>query len=272
MKFTIHGKTSIRTFKRTLLEQFGLSLKVHRGFSMGQVADDDMTVAANRSEQAEGHTGEFELHGNMKVGTAEQAIRDAMGFAVQILDASGSLADNEVTIGSIRAAVRPLSPTVPPAPDEGVEIVTDDEAAQSSPPPPPTPAASPVQTPVPQVVSAPTPIAMPVPIPPTPPTADHASPTATKNRFVAAALAFLLGWVGAHKFYLGYRAAGLIHVAAIVVCLIMTPSDEAQAKASAWTTIGGLLVLFAWIEGIIYLTKSKPEFDRVYVHGSRQVF
>jgi TM2 domain-containing membrane protein YozV len=65
----------------------------------------------------------------------------------------------------------------------------------------------------------------------------------TKNKYVALALAWLLGSLGAHKFYLDSPGWG---VAYLLFC---------------WTYIPALV---AFIEGIVYLTTSDEDFARKY--------
>ena len=78
-----------------------------------------------------------------------------------------------------------------------------------------------------------------------------------KNRVTAALLGIFLGGIGAHQFYLGHSTSGLIRLAIGIVGLcIMLPA----------ASIIGL------IEGIIYLTKSDDEFQRVYVVGGKEWF
>ena len=78
-----------------------------------------------------------------------------------------------------------------------------------------------------------------------------------KNRVTAALLAIFLGGIGAHEFYLGHSTSGLIRLAiGIVGLVILIPA----------ASIIGL------IEGIIYLTKSDEEFQRVYVAGGKEWF
>lgn len=66
-----------------------------------------------------------------------------------------------------------------------------------------------------------------------------------KDRTTAGILALLLGGIGAHKFYLGETGMGIIYL-----CF-------------SWTLIPAIV---AFIEGIIYLTKSDEEFQRKYVN------
>ncbi|MBO4619866.1 MAG: TM2 domain-containing protein [Victivallales bacterium] len=77
-----------------------------------------------------------------------------------------------------------------------------------------------------------------------------ASEEAKNKKIVAGVLAILLGWLGAHKFYLGYIKAGIIQLILGLVC-----------------GIGGI---FGLIEGIIYLTKSDDEFESTYINGTKE--
>jgi len=90
-----------------------------------------------------------------------------------------------------------------------------------------------------------------------------ASPSAfsgDKNKIVAALLAFFLGWLGIHKFYLGKTTAGII----MLLC----------------GTLGWLLFaippmvigLISLIEFVIYLTKSDQQFHQDYVAGDKSWF
>lgn len=90
-------------------------------------------------------------------------------------------------------------------------------------------------------------------------TSTRVASSSEKNKIVAALLAFFLGTLGIHKFYLGKTTAGII----MLVC----------------GTIGWLLILpglisalIAFIEFIIYLVKSDEEFHRDYVVGNKSWF
>ncbi len=73
------------------------------------------------------------------------------------------------------------------------------------------------------------------------------------KKVVAGILAILLGWLGIHKFYLGYTTPGIIQLV-LGICT------------------GGLAGIIGLIEGIIYLTKSDEEFIRTYQVGKKEWF
>lgn len=87
-------------------------------------------------------------------------------------------------------------------------------------------------------------------------------PTSTsyaKSKIAAGLLAIFLGGLGIHKFYLGYSKEGII----MLVCSLV----------GALLIIGPFIIgIIALIEGIIYLTKSDADFDRIYVKGSKGWF
>jgi TM2 domain-containing membrane protein YozV len=64
-----------------------------------------------------------------------------------------------------------------------------------------------------------------------------------RNKTTAAILAFFLGGIGIHKFYLGESGLGVLYL------------------LTAWTFIPAIVAL---IEGIIYLAMSDIDFDRKY--------
>jgi len=86
-----------------------------------------------------------------------------------------------------------------------------------------------------------------------------------KNKTVAALLGILLGSLGAHKFYLGYKTSGAIMLGLTI---------------SGWILSSVLIgMLWAWIpavvgliEGFIYLSKSDSDFEQIYVVGDKPWF
>ena len=92
--------------------------------------------------------------------------------------------------------------------------------------------------------------------PPEPKTPSNLSVPATKkSKVTAAVLAFTLGGFGAHKFYLGHRGAGIVH-------LLLSA-----------TVIGALVnVPICVVEFFIYLSKSEEDFHQTYVVNRRRFF
>ena len=82
-----------------------------------------------------------------------------------------------------------------------------------------------------------------------------------KDHVSAGLLAIFLGMFGVHKFYLGCNNAGFIMLAVSIIGGMFT---FGLAAAVIW--------LIAVIEGIVYLTKTQTEFDRIYVLNQRDWF
>lgn len=76
-----------------------------------------------------------------------------------------------------------------------------------------------------------------------------AKPAGAEKKIVAGILAILLGWLGIHKFYLGYTKEGVIQIILSLLC-----------------GLGGIIGI---IEGILYLTKSDEEFVATYITGKK---
>ena len=82
-----------------------------------------------------------------------------------------------------------------------------------------------------------------------------------KSKLVAGLLGIFLGYLGIHKFYLGYP------VPAVIVLLI--------SIIGGLLTFGiatGIMSLIGLIEGILYLTKSDEDFDDIYVQNQKKWF
>lgn len=85
------------------------------------------------------------------------------------------------------------------------------------------------------------------------------------KKILAGILGILLGWLGVHKFILGYNKEGGILLGISIVGIIL--SCVGVGVLVVWaTSIVGL------IEGIIYLTKSDEEFVKTYQVGKKPWF
>lgn len=89
---------------------------------------------------------------------------------------------------------------------------------------------------------------------------DSAAASGSSKKIAAALLAFFLGAFGAHKFYLGYQKQGIIMLLVFIF---------------GWILLGipSLIIgVIAFVEFIIYLTKSDEEFEQIYVTGQKPWF
>ena len=95
-----------------------------------------------------------------------------------------------------------------------------------------------------------------------PPAGTRTDPTTvagSKSKVAAGLFAIFLGWLGIHKFYLGYTVPGVILlVAGLLGLVFFLPAVTAA--------------IIGIIEGILYLTKSDEEFHSAYVQGKRDWF
>jgi len=73
------------------------------------------------------------------------------------------------------------------------------------------------------------------------------------KKITAGICAILVGWLGVHKFILGYTTEGIIQlVLGVLTC--------------------GLTNILSIVEGVIYLTKSDEEFVRTYIQNKKGWF
>jgi TM2 domain-containing membrane protein YozV len=77
------------------------------------------------------------------------------------------------------------------------------------------------------------------------------------KKIVAGIFGILLGWLGIHKFVLGYTGAGLT----MLLVSVLTCGIGA-----------GVMWIIGLIEGIIYLTKSDEEFVHTYILNKKDWF
>ena len=78
-------------------------------------------------------------------------------------------------------------------------------------------------------------------------------PPGAEKKLPAGICGILLGWLGIHKFILGYTKQGIIQIIiSVVTC--------------------GAGAIVGVIEGIIYLTKSDEDFVKTYIKNKRGWF
>ena len=138
------------------------------------------------------------------------------------------------------APQEPIPAPEPPAPEPPAPAPEPPVPAPqppSAPPPPPPPGAYPVeQAQYGQQYAPPQPVLQPCP----------------KSKVAAGVLGILLGWLGIHKFYLGYTTEGLIMLAVSLV---------------SFGVLSWIPALIGLIEGIIYLTTEDQQFCNTYVYS-----
>jgi TM2 domain-containing membrane protein YozV len=84
------------------------------------------------------------------------------------------------------------------------------------------------------------------------------------NKVAAGLLGIFLGAFGIHKFYLGFTGPGLVYLLVNTVGLAIT-----------WIMLflpNIVLGVMAFIEGIIYLTRTDEEFEQLYVVQKKEWF
>ena len=86
-----------------------------------------------------------------------------------------------------------------------------------------------------------------------------------KSKVAAGVLAILLGFLGIHKFYLGYTGPGL---------LLLIGTFVSGLLLLIFIGIFGIVAIstITLIEGIFYLTKSDEEFHYTYVENRKDWF
>ena len=85
--------------------------------------------------------------------------------------------------------------------------------------------------------------------------------TGQKDKIAAGLLAIFLGSLGIHKFYLGYNKEGVIMLLTTLLGGIVTCGAASL-----------VISVIAFIEGILYLTKTDQDFMHTYVLGTKEWF
>lgn len=90
-----------------------------------------------------------------------------------------------------------------------------------------------------------------------------------EKKLLAGLLGIFLGWIGVHKFILGYQQEGII-LAVIGGISLLTSWIPFVGCITVFGMIGTSIV--GLIEGIIYLTKSDEEFVNTYINNKKPWF
>ena len=85
----------------------------------------------------------------------------------------------------------------------------------------------------------------------------ESSTISEKNKMAAGLLALFLGAFGIHKFYLGCNKAGGIMLGVWLVGLFLAGIPSL------------IIAVIAFIEAIIYFTKSNEEFNKIYIKNEK---
>ena len=86
--------------------------------------------------------------------------------------------------------------------------------------------------------------------------------SAKKEKWTAVILAFVLGWLGMHKFYLGYKTEGLTMLLVSVISMVTV--------FLSFVAIAMLIV--ALIEAVKYATLTEEDFEATYVNAYKGWF
>ena len=181
---------------------------------------------------------------------AKFGLGDLAGAATDV-ERSRDLAPETRTLTEEDATIPEPDPNDPDIID--LEIPPEPDRPLPEHPTPPEPETPPERLTPPAPQTPPETETPPAPEPETP--QRQSAPAARKSKTTAALLAFLLGGFGAHKFYLGYTGAGLVHL------------------GLSLTVIGALVnVPVCVVEFLIYLSKSDEEFHQTYVVNRKRFF
>jgi len=86
---------------------------------------------------------------------------------------------------------------------------------------------------------------------------------ANNKKMTAGLCAIFLGFLGVHKFILGYHGAGWVYlglfIGSVVTCIFST-------------TVIPIMGTLSFVEGIIYLTKTDEDFYQTYMVNRREWF
>ena len=93
----VDGRMKVDTFKDNFKETFGVSIRIYKG---SRFADGSVTLSSIRAESAKG--GKIEINGRTHVKNVEKMFEEEMGIKVQIENKDCELAENNVSLSSLK--------------------------------------------------------------------------------------------------------------------------------------------------------------------------
>lgn len=94
---------------------------------------------------------------------------------------------------------------------------------------------------------------------------------ANSKKILAGVLGILLGAFGAHKFVLGLTGPAVGFLVTAIVCWVLTVFTLGFAILLTGPVFTALAIV-GLVEGILYLTKSDPDFYFTYIEGKKPWF
>ena len=94
----VSGRTTVSKFKQAFKDEFKVGIRVYDGKSL---ADESATLSSIKKNQG-ALNAEIEIHGSMKIANIEKMLLEKLGIVTQIELSSSRLADDDVTIASLR--------------------------------------------------------------------------------------------------------------------------------------------------------------------------
>ena len=91
----------VKNFKKAFKEELGVEVKVYIKNS-NAIAKDDVTLGSTKADEFKGKGEEVKFKLAKKVGEVEDMFKDKMGVKIQICNADGSLAKNDITLGDLK--------------------------------------------------------------------------------------------------------------------------------------------------------------------------
>ena len=92
----VDQRKKVSSFQADFKKEFGVGIRLYAGNKLaGDVSIKSLTAKGSKG-------GSMDFGGNTKVKNVEKAFKDQMGIKVQVEDKKGGLANNDVTLASLK--------------------------------------------------------------------------------------------------------------------------------------------------------------------------